>query len=80
MGTTLLKIKLMPSSPDVDLEEIKAKAKEVLGSLVSAIEKQGSPFDKKGFFTDFAQKNNLKSNGFQFAEDGFVTSYCAARD
>jgi len=30
MGTTLLKIKLMPSSPDVDLEEIKAKAKEVL--------------------------------------------------
>jgi elongation factor 1-beta len=30
MGTALLKIKLMPTSPDVDLEEIKEKAKKVI--------------------------------------------------
>ena len=30
MGTALLKIKLMPSSPEVNLEEIKEKAKEIV--------------------------------------------------
>tara|TARA_Y100000310_G_C20512450_1_gene729530 strand:- start:363 stop:635 length:273 start_codon:yes stop_codon:yes gene_type:complete len=30
MGTALLKIKLMPTSPDVNLEEIKEKAKKVI--------------------------------------------------
>ena len=30
MGTALLKIKLMPSSPSVNLEEIKEKAKEIV--------------------------------------------------
>ena len=32
MGIALIKIKLMPSSPDVDLEAIKEKAKEVITS------------------------------------------------
>jgi len=30
MGITLFKIKLMPSSPDVNLEEIKNKVKEIV--------------------------------------------------
>ena len=30
MGVTLLKIKLMPTSPEVNLEEIKEKAKKVV--------------------------------------------------
>jgi elongation factor 1-beta len=30
MGTALLRIKLMPSSPEVNLEEIKEKAKEIV--------------------------------------------------
>jgi len=30
MGTTLIKIKLMPSSPDVNLEDIKQKAKKII--------------------------------------------------
>ena len=30
MGTVLFKIKLMPSSPDVNLEEIKNKVKEIV--------------------------------------------------
>ena len=30
MGTALLKIKLMPTSPEVNLEEIKEKAKKVV--------------------------------------------------
>ena len=30
MGTALLKIKLMPTSPDVNLEEIKEKAKSLI--------------------------------------------------
>ncbi len=30
MGITLIKIKLMPSSPEVNLEEIKEKAKEII--------------------------------------------------
>jgi len=30
MGTVLIKIKIMPTSPDVDLEGIKTKAKEVV--------------------------------------------------
>ncbi|MFH1607573.1 MAG: elongation factor 1-beta [archaeon] len=30
MGIVLIKIKLMPTSPDVDLEEIKQKAKQVI--------------------------------------------------
>ena len=32
MGTALIKIKLMPTSPDVDLEAIKEKAKSVVES------------------------------------------------
>ena len=32
MGTTLVKIKIMPTSPDVDLEEIKESAKKVVES------------------------------------------------
>ena len=43
------------------IQNPEAKAKEVLGSLVSAIEKQASPFDKKGFFSGFIQKNNLSN-------------------
>ena len=30
MGATLLKLKLMPSSPEVNLEEIKQKIKEII--------------------------------------------------
>ena len=30
MGTALIKIKIMPTSPDVDLDEIKKKAQEVV--------------------------------------------------
>ena len=32
MGIALIKIKIMPTSPDVDLEEVKTKAKEVVES------------------------------------------------
>lgn len=32
MGTALIKIKIMPISPDVDLEEIKTQAKEIIES------------------------------------------------
>ena len=32
MGTLAIKIKLMPTSPEVNLEEIKEKAKEVIAS------------------------------------------------
>ena len=30
MGTALLRIKLMPSSPDIDLKEVKEKAKTIV--------------------------------------------------
>lgn len=30
MGTTLIKIKIMPTSPEINLEEIKSRAKQVI--------------------------------------------------
>jgi elongation factor 1-beta len=43
MGTALLKMKLMPTSPDVDLEAIKEKAKEV----VESNEAEGVSFEEE---------------------------------
>jgi|TARA_B100001971_G_C18097832_1_gene487137 elongation factor 1-beta len=31
MGTALVRIKIMPESPDIDLEEIQEKAKQIVG-------------------------------------------------
>jgi len=43
MGTVVVKIRIMPSSPDVNLEEIKAKAK----TLIEKRKGKGCQFEEK---------------------------------
>jgi elongation factor 1-beta len=58
MGITLIKIKLMPSSPDEDLERIKEKTKEIIennkGRRVS-FEEQPIAFGLKAIIAGFEQ-------------------------
>ena len=58
MGITLIKIKLMPSSPDENLEEIKKKAKSIIeknkGKRVS-FEEQLIAFGLKAIVVGFEQ-------------------------
>ena len=57
MGTVLIKVKLMPSSPETNLEEIKAKAKEIVeageGTKVR-FEEEPIAFGLKAVITFFA--------------------------
>jgi len=57
MGTVLIKIKLMPSSPEVNLEEIKEKAKTIVeteeGKKVR-FEEEPIAFGLKALITFFA--------------------------
>ena len=43
MGTAIVKIKLMPTSPDVDLEEIEKKAQKIIEER----EGKGTKFEKE---------------------------------
>ena len=58
MGIALIKIKLMPSSPDTNLEEIKEKAKKIIeknkGRRVS-FEEQPIAFGLKAIIAGFEQ-------------------------
>ena len=57
MGITAVKIKIMPSSPDVNLEEIKEKAKETIeksGGKNSQFEEEPIAFGLKAIITLFA--------------------------
>ncbi len=57
MGITAVKIKIMPSSPDVNLEEIKEKAKEKIekaGGKNSQFEEEAIAFGLKAIITLFA--------------------------
>ncbi len=58
MGIALIKIKLMPSSPDTNLEEIKEKAKKIIeknkGRRVS-FEEQEIAFGLKAIIAGFEQ-------------------------
>lgn len=58
MGITLIKIKLMPSSPDVDLEELKKKAQEIVESNKGRrvlIEQQPIAFGLNALIVGFEQ-------------------------
>lgn len=61
MGVALIKIKLMPSSPDVNLEEIKEKAKKIVennkGARVS-FEEQPIAFGLKAVIVGFEQNED----------------------
>jgi len=61
MGIALIKIKLMPSSPDVNLEEIKEKAKKIVennkGARVS-FEEQPIAFGLKAVIVGFEQNED----------------------
>ena len=79
MGTALIKIKLMPSSPDVDLEKIKAKAKEVVekgdGKKIS-FEEEPIAFGLKAIIVFFAldESKELESIENELAEIENVNS------
>lgn len=56
MGTVLIKIKIMPSSPDVNLENIKNSAKEVIESnngMRSTFEEEPIAFGLKAIIASF---------------------------
>ncbi|MAG11166.1 elongation factor 1-beta [Candidatus Pacearchaeota archaeon] len=61
MGITLIKIKLMPASPDANIEEIKRKAKEIIeankGKSVS-FEEQPIAFGLKAVIAGFEQNED----------------------
>jgi len=61
MGIALIKIKLMPSSPDVNLEKIKEKAKKIVennkGARVS-FEEQTIAFGLKAVIVGFEQNED----------------------
>jgi len=61
MGITLIKIKLMPTSPEVNLEEIKEKTKSVIesnkGSKVS-FEEEPIAFGLKALIAKFEQNED----------------------
>jgi len=61
MGIALIKIKLMPSSPDVNLEKIKEKAKKIVennkGARVS-FEEQPIAFGLKAVIVGFEQNED----------------------
>jgi len=57
MGTALIKIKLMPTSPETDLEEIKTKAEEAIketGGEKSSFEEEPVAFGLKAVIASFA--------------------------
>lgn len=57
MGTALIKIKIMPTSPEVNLEEIKTKAKEVIEQIkgkVDNFEEEPIAFGLKAVILSFA--------------------------
>jgi elongation factor 1-beta len=56
MGIMIVKIKIMPSSPDVDLEEIKTKVKGILEENKTEnikFEEEPVAFGLKAILTDF---------------------------
>ena len=57
MGTALIKLKIMPDSPDVNLEDIKNKAKEIIeGSegKINDFEEEPIAFGLKAVIVGFA--------------------------
>lgn len=58
MGTTLIRLKIMPESPDVNFEEIKSKVKEIVekgkGEKV-VFEEEPIAFGLKALIVGFAQ-------------------------
>ena len=57
MGTALIKIKIMPTSPETDLEEIKSKAKEAInetGGEKPTFEEEPVAFGLKAVIASFA--------------------------
>jgi len=65
MGIALIKIKLMPISPDVNLEELKEKAKEIIESsngMRTSFEEQPIAFGLKAVIAgfDLDEENELE--------------------
>lgn len=63
MGTALIKIKIMPSSPDVDLEAIKEKAKEVIESnqgKPTSFEEEPVAFGLKAVIVGFSLDESIE--------------------
>jgi elongation factor 1-beta len=61
MGIALIKIKLMPVSPDTNLEEIKEKAKDVIGNNKGKnihFEEEPIAFGLKAVITSFGIDEN----------------------
>ena len=57
MGTALIKIKLMPTSPEVNLEELKTKAEKIIAANKGkkpSFEEQPIAFGLKALITGFA--------------------------
>jgi len=64
MGITLIRIKIMPTSPDVDLEEIKSKIKKIIeeykGNRI-IFEEEVIAFGLKAIIVNFEQEENENS-------------------
>lgn len=78
MGTALLKIKIMPESPDTDLEAIKEKAKTISDIEITKFEEEPIAFGLKALIafvrvnedkgTDFIEKAFSEFEGVKSAE------------
>ena len=79
MGIALIKIKLMPTSPEVNLEEIKTKAKEIIESnkgLRSTFDEEPIAFGLKAVIANFDldEENELEPIENQLREIENVNS------
>lgn len=80
MGTAALKIRLMPESPDVNLETIKEKAKELITKhnkvLVHSIEEEEIAFGLKAIILTLVWPEELEQSVIEdeFAKIPYVNS------
>ena len=68
MGTALLKIKLMPESPDTNLEELEAQAKKVIEENQGQnpkFEKEPIAFGLTALITSFAMDESIPTDPFE---------------
>jgi len=68
MGTALLKIKLMPESPETNLEEIKEKAKQVISENKGKnphFEREPIAFGIIALIVSFSMDESLTTDSFE---------------
>ena len=68
MGTALLQIKIMPKSPDTNLEEIKGKAEEIIlenEGKNPLFEEQPIAFGLKALIVSFSMDESISTDVFE---------------